>query len=395
MAQRHLDDWIDGYTTYLESLESPKAFLRWSAIATVAGALQRKCRLKWELAVDTYPNMYVVLVGPPAIGKGMAMSVTSKLLKSVGAKLAPSSCSRQALIDSLNKATNSEMLNGTVILHSSITIVASELSVFFVQKDFDLISYITKLFDCEDDFQYKTVSRGDEYIQNVFVNMLGATTPQILQKSLPPEAIGGGLLSRMVLVYGDKKGNIVPLPFMIEQDTRLYDWLEEDLDQISCLNGYFTFSPDIIEPWLKWYDLNEHSNPFKGHQHLEHYGGRRKTHFLKLMMICSASRSNAMHIELRDFERALQFLTEAEKDMPRVFSGYGRNELAPQIKSIIELVKSRKQLPIATIAKLYLGDLDDFELTKVVNSVCKAGVCRREIQGSTEFLVWNEKDVAP
>lgn len=392
MAQRHLPDWIDGYVEYLKSTESPKQFLRWSAVSTVAGALQRKCRIKWEMAVDTYPNMYVVLVGPPAIGKGMAMGITSKLLKSVGVKLAPSSCSRQALIDSLNKSTNSEMLDGNVIQHSSVTIIASELSVFFVQRDFDLISYITKLFDCEDDFLYKTVSRGDEYIKNVFLNMLGATTPQVLQKSLPPEAIGGGLLSRIVLVYGDKKGNIVPLPFMIEQDVRLYDWLEEDLDQIATLNGYFTFSPDIIEPWLRWYDANETKNPFKGQQHLEHYGGRRKTHFLKLMMICSASRSNTMHIELQDFERANRFLLDAERDMSRVFSGYGRTELASQLKSIADLLRTRRTIPVSMLAQMYLGDLDHYELSRVIGSLQRAGCVKIEIIGSVEHVTWLDKE---
>lgn len=392
MAQRHLPDWIDGYVEYLKSTESPKQFLRWSAISTIAGALQRKCRIKWEMAVDTYPNMYVVLVGPPAIGKGMAMGITSKLLKSVGVKLAPSSCSRQALIDSLNKSTNSEMLDGNVIQHSSVTIIASELSVFFVQKDFDLISYITKLFDCEDDFLYKTVGRGDEYIKNVFLNMLGATTPQVLQKSLPPEAIGGGLFSRIVLVYGDKKGNIVPLPFMVEQDARLYDWLEEDLDQIATLNGYYTFSPDIIEPWIRWYEANESKNPFKGHPHLEHYGGRRKTHLLKLMMICSASRSNTMHIELQDFERANAFLLDAEREMPKVFSGYGRSELAAQVKSIAELVRIRKTIPVSLLAQMYLGDLDHYELSRVIGSLQRAGCVKIEIIGSVEHVTWLDKE---
>ena len=65
---RVLPDWIDGYLDYTANTEPKASYRRWAAISAVAAALQRKCYL--VIGSETfYPNLYVILTGPPAARK--------------------------------------------------------------------------------------------------------------------------------------------------------------------------------------------------------------------------------------------------------------------------------------------------------------------------------------
>lgn len=61
-------DWIGAYCAHTEGLPSPEIFRLWSAISCVAGALERRVWLRARQK-DTYPNLFVLLVGPPGSGK--------------------------------------------------------------------------------------------------------------------------------------------------------------------------------------------------------------------------------------------------------------------------------------------------------------------------------------
>jgi len=55
-------DWIEDYIKYTKNTEPPILYREWSAVSTIASAMQRKCFLPWELEDIVYPNLYVVLV---------------------------------------------------------------------------------------------------------------------------------------------------------------------------------------------------------------------------------------------------------------------------------------------------------------------------------------------
>ena len=76
---RLVDDWIDKYLVYSSNTEPPAMFHLWTAISVISSVLQRKCYFPWG-TLTFYPNMYVVLVGPPAARKGTAMNIGKKIL---------------------------------------------------------------------------------------------------------------------------------------------------------------------------------------------------------------------------------------------------------------------------------------------------------------------------
>ena len=175
---RRVHNWIDGFLDYTDNTEPRVSYRKWVAISTIASVLQRKCYLKWGRETF-YPNMYIVLVGPPAARKGTAMREGKQFLNAIGVEVSADESSRQKLVQSLkqNAAGEASPDGKGMTHHASITIYSTELTVFLGYESKELLSMLCKWFDCEERYVYDTIQRGREEIPNVWANLLGATTP--------------------------------------------------------------------------------------------------------------------------------------------------------------------------------------------------------------------------
>ena len=208
MSGRLIPDWIDGFLEYTSNSEPPASYKLWTAISILSAVMQRKVFLEWG-PLTFYPNMYVVLVGPSGkCRKGTAMSFAEDFLLDMDqVHLAAESITREALIRTLSETTdNVEIAPGNLQFHSSLTIFAPELTVFLGYNNFQLMSDITDWYDCRRKWTYRTKNMGTDVIDGVYVSLFGATTPELIRTTLPLDAIGGGLTSRMIFVYEPNKG---------------------------------------------------------------------------------------------------------------------------------------------------------------------------------------------
>lgn len=374
-GKRNTDDWIDGYCELLSTTESPDIYKRWVAISTIAAALRRKCWLSWEAHVDTYPNMYIVLVGPPAIGKGMAMGPARSMLYRAGVKMSASCTTLQAMIEDLLDSTDTRIVDGNPVISSSLTVVSPEFAVFLGRNNGELCDKITDMFDCPSPWSYKTKARGLEEMEAVFLNLIGATTPGLLQATMSGEAITGGLMSRVVMVYSDKKSRIVPIPSAMSRDEALKNKLYQDLTRIADMEGKFRLAPDLVDPWVDWYTKKDVNDELAMDRRFAAYCGRRHTHVLKLMMILSASRSSEMIIRAEDFYRAIQFIGEAEGQMPKAFRGYGKNVLSDFIETARGEIENAGFIYLKDFKKRHLNDVSDEDMDRVIRVLVKIGFC--------------------
>jgi len=106
MQDRKLPDWIDGFLLYMENTEPPYSYKLWTAISVLASALQRKCFLRWG-TITFYPNMYILLVGPPSSRKGTAMGPGADLIRDANIPIATEATSLQAIMQSMMESSNS------------------------------------------------------------------------------------------------------------------------------------------------------------------------------------------------------------------------------------------------------------------------------------------------
>jgi len=362
----NIDNWINSFLEYTDNSEPPVLFRKWVAISTLAAVLQRKTWLEWGY-INFFPNMYVVLVGPPAARKGTAMGPGAKFLRKLGVKVAAEATTREALIRALKESFRPDVSSKTnkMIAHSSLTVFSPELTVFIGYNNLTLMADLADWYDAAERWTYRTKNQGTDEILGVYVNLLGATTPELLQTTLPRDAIGGGLTSRIVFVYEEKKGKLVPMPFLSDNQVRLGEDLEERLSDIHLMTGKFVITEAFLDRWTEWYTDQEENPPFDDRR-FEGYLGRRQTHILKLSMIFCAAKyrkeKERMVILKEDLEDAIKLLEETEKKMPRAFGGVGQTELAPIMDRIYQTIIIRKEIKYSELQQIFHFDANKNEL---------------------------------
>jgi hypothetical protein len=352
-------------------------FRMWTAIFCIAAVLRRKCLLPWG-SLTFYPNMYVVLVAPSGARKGTAMGPGYDMLQELGIKMTAEAITREALIRELSKSTESyiDITTGVMKLHSSLTVFSKELTVFLGYQNFQLMSDLTDWFDCSNMWTYRTKNQGVDVVDGVWVNLIGATTPAMIETAMSHEAIGGGLTSRIIFVFEHKRGKSVALPWLSPSDRELRAKLLRDLERISMFQGEFSVDTSFIGDWVPWYDAQEENPPFNDNR----FGGyfdRRAMHLLKLSMILSASHSDSMIITNDDFKRAKDVLEATEKKMPFAFSGVGRAAHADVLAQVIAEMAIVGETTFSDLLRKFYYDVDKWTLSKVLETLESMNLIRR------------------
>ncbi len=364
---RKLTDWLNSYLLFTDNSEPPELFKLWTGISVLAAALERKCHMTWEKAI--YPNLYIVIIGPSGEArKGTAVGPGLELLEELGVELSADAVTREALIRRMKNCNVvvADLETETPIMHSSITVWSPELMVFIGRNDDEFVSNLADWYDCKKKWTYETKNKGIDDIQGVWVNLIGATTPSLLGNSLAKTAIGGGLLSRMILVYGDDTMcKIVEDPRQTQQEKDLGVDLLTDLVEINQLSGPFELSDEYLYWYKNWYRaFRKAGNTLDAV--LAPYTSRRSTHLRKISMTLSAARSSDMILSVDDIVKADEILLRTEKLMHYGFQNVGRREIAEFIQSVQTYIAMEGKVTSKQLLARFYRDLSKDELKDVL-----------------------------
>src|SRR5215471_17873329 len=133
VAPRRLSPgWIENFVEKTAHFPSPKILRTWAAVSAIAGVLERKVWV--QTAGDTlYPNLYVILVARPGIGKTVMLTQVERLWREIkDLHVAPTSATRAALIDALSEAKRDVIdwsAKEPMTSFNSLQVIAGELGV--------------------------------------------------------------------------------------------------------------------------------------------------------------------------------------------------------------------------------------------------------------------------
>lgn len=385
MPSRKVNDWIEGFLELTDNTEASLNYRKWTAVSIIASALRRKCYLDWGSVGYFYPNMYIVLVGPSGARKTTAMRLGEYFLDQVGIAKSSEAITREALIQELEGALSID--GEDQYQHSSLTVFAEELTVFLGYRNDELMSNLCAWFDCKDVWTYKTKGSGTNDVIGVWVNILGATTPRLIRSNLPLDAIGGGLASRIIFVYSQRKAKTIAFPFEGPKEQKLRGKLLDDFHIISGLKGGFRFNEAFRDEWIEWYARQETEDPFMFHSHFDGYSSRRPGHLLKLCMILSSSRDNKMIIDEEIFHRAKGFLSEVEQDMTLTFQGLGASKSSDLQFQMMQAIERKKIISRAELLRLFGNDLDSMShFDEVIGLLAGKGFCKKIVIGKEKKI---------
>lgn len=307
---------------YTSELNSPEIFRLWSAITTVASSMERKCWTRNRKGT-LYPNLFVVLVASPGIGKTEAVkTVESIVTASKKINVMPRSVTQASIIDVLKRGTKS-YINGSggPVDYNASMIVNAELGTLIHAYDLEFLSILNDLYDNPEHYnqQRRHFNEGKEVlIAKPQVSMLAGTQPAFLAHLLPEEAWNMGSTSRMILIYAgafhddsDVFGSLDDLP------QRSSAWLTQRLGQFGEKSGEFHWTDEAMELFNKW--KKQKYGPVPEHSKLQHYLPRRPVDVIKLSMVSALSATGELKVRGEDFIRATDWLLAAERVMPDIF----------------------------------------------------------------------------
>lgn len=263
-----------------------------------------------------YPNLYVFLIAPPGIGKTRTtMAAKDYLIDLPEFHLAPVSMTWASLVDCLRAAKRHIIrMPDEPLDYNTMFICADELGAFIHQYDNEMIDGLSALYDPTPYSQNRRTNDLKFKIQSPQLNILAGSTPTNLMQFMPEKAWGQGFTSRVIMIFADEK--IVGDDFAqitIEKSRELV----HDLTIINSICGQFEVTEAYRTKVFDWSKLGE--PPVPSHPKLLNYISRRKVNIYKLSMVSAIDRGNALVLMEEDFNRAYQWLCEAEQFMPDIF----------------------------------------------------------------------------
>lgn len=345
---RNFENWLKAYVYHTRYSESPDPYHFWTAVATVAGALRRKVWID-QRQFQWVPNFYIILVGPPGIAaKSTSIRAGLSLLEKVeGVYFGPQSMTWQALTEALQNAQELVEIPGLpeAEVMSCLTIGISELGTFLRADDGELIDVLVSMWDGQKEvWRRQTRTQGSTIIHNAWLNIIGCTTPAWLKDNFPEVFIGGGLTSRILFVYADKKRQLVAYPGDLIKATEYEqeaDRLVSDLQHIANLRGEYRLDSDARSWGIAWYERHW-TKPRAAHLASDRFDGyyaRKQTHIHKTAIVLAAAKRDELVILKEDLEEADMLITSLEGNMLQVFSSIGVAPEAKNNSAIVNLVK--------------------------------------------------------
>ncbi len=296
-------DFISDFFQLTQDDISPEIFRRWSAIALIAGALERRVWVRTGNLV-TFPNLYTLLVAPPGVGKYIIETVRQLWTEAVepGTKLpvfhvAPDSMTKASLVDNMAKAKTTRLLpGGGMMTYHSLLVAAEEFSVLLPAYDMEYIGTLNSIYNNKP-FHEETRRHGPAQqvkIELPQLNLLGGVQPSFLGSVLPEDIF-----------------HTSEIPHEARRNLLL------KLGKISQLHGEVSWSSEAQAHFGAWHLAG--GPPVPQHSKLNHYVRNRSMNIIKLAAVSCVSRGHLLKIELVDVQRAIEWLLEAERLMPDIF----------------------------------------------------------------------------
>lgn len=390
-----------------EADDTPYLYRQWSAISLVAGALERRV---WTivgrqggLPRRTYPNLYVLLIGAPGVGKFIVNTVrelwrntkepgSQKLAFHVG----DSNMTKASMLDGYIKCIRSFLPpNGSPYEYNSMLIAAEEFGVFLPSNDTSFIAMLNDIYNAPD-FYSETRRHGpakEVHIDNPILNILGGAQPVWMKTIFPEEAWGMGLFSRIIMVYATSGEPIDPFGEGFDRPI-VRQQLVNELNRLSILYGELKWSEAARRTMTVWHVAG--GPPAPTHSKLEHYCRRRTQHAIKLALVSAVSRTGKCGlIEEIDVVRAIAWLTEAEKLMPDIFRamiGQSDHDVIEELyRYMVNMYATNKRQPIhERFLVMFLSRrVPSDKVFKIIEAAERSGMITRI--GGTETYRPNER----
>ena len=360
-------DFIQEYTKLVTPCtESPIIYHDWAILTSIGAMLSRNVWL--EFGIDNiYPNMYTVLLGPAAGRKSSAINFAKKFLELTGFReFAKDKSSKEKFLSDLARGFGKKQVISPTEVEallmagedeldlagpaSNVLISAGELLDFLGPADQQFITLLTNLWDNLPKYEQPKLTGHDVKVSKPTVSLLGGATSTSFSAVFPPEIIGGGMMSRLIIVKGDGRRQALTIPPPPSLETMAI--LVELFIEMRKLKGAITYSP---EAFALIDEIYKAEHPLSSTR-FETFVGRRHVQLHKLCLILACTElTNVIGPELVIYANTL--LHDVEQTMQSALGEFGLSEINNKANSILRMLESSP----ANVAILWTALAGDFK----------------------------------
>lgn len=323
--KRNYPNFIEAYKGLFDDGFVPPQFTEWAAISVVAAALERKVWLPWG-NFKFFPNMYILFVAKPGIGKSSAINPAVGMLRDLkqhgeALNILPSQITEAKLIDLMAK-NHRKFTHGTTVKEQCAGyFYASEASACLKDLYGGFINTITSFYDCDDNFQKATMGGGERptNLRNICFNLLAGSTFDYLGKLITDDNIMGGFASRLTYIIQEEYfARDMSWESRGAKNSKKIDRykLMQDLAKIQSIVGPYSADKEFAGKWNKWAPEFDKFHQSQKNEKLQSLLARKPTIIRKLPMIISAAESGDRVLRGHHWDRAMELMNEAEKQLP-------------------------------------------------------------------------------
>ena len=375
-----MERFTEKYLEYAkEFTDCPDVFLRWGAFLAISASLSRKVYVEIG-AWNQSPNLWIVLIGKSSSHKSTAISRVEDLIESIDIdRLAPSEFSAESILKALSE-------------NSTRLFIFDEAKSFFdsMAKTYNqgLNALLTTLYR-KPNYTRSTLKHGMITIQNAYLSMGMATTPEWLRESLvdAEKSAMSGFLSRFLMVPYTGQGN-TPYPKPPPHDLVKFGGLKDMLRSFQRIEQPFIYTPEADEAFNAWFveitEREHKAQPILG-AFYEHF---KNEAIHKLAVILAIDRGER-EITRSAFGEAVSALAYVEEMLPSLVEDLTSDKMEQGRKKIKEFIRSKGMCRREALAD-YVHIHGDF-LTRYLSGLEADGLIKSsKVQGKTKSVTMLE-----
>ena len=312
------DGWFHRYLSYMNAThnEMPLPFHFLSLAVVMGHALGFQVWGKVAANVMVYPNINALLLGPAGgVRRGEGSKLAIRVARLAGLNVMEGKATPEGLLDELRD-------------HQQVLLYVEELSMLLSKRDYmrPMIPLLTKLLlNSGGPVEERTrTAREKITIERANLSFLATSAPDWFIDSIPEEAYGGGLMSRLTVCYLPGREVIYIDPNAEDDGGEFFVSMATEMCQLLAHTppGHMKFTRDAVDVLLPWYQENERR--LIADERLNPHRNRLPANVIRLAIILSVSCGERVISRAR-FEQAVKLL---EWFAPTVWAMYGYTDAA-------------------------------------------------------------------
>lgn len=374
-------NWVDSVMEATAEAESPRAFIRWAALSSIAAVVADRVYLD-KFYYKLYPNVYVLLVAKSGLRKGFPAALAKTLVSLVdNTRVISGRNSIQAIIKDL--ATTVTKPKKAPLTKAHGFIVSGELSTTFIE-DPQTLTILTDLHDGHyhtEGWKNTLKGTGVESLKDISLSLLGAINQTHFKDMVKRKDITGGFIARTIIVEETQralKNPLIVAPKNLLDVQKLVDYLRK----LGDINGAFTWEAEAADFYGEWYKT------FEPESLEDDTGTANRIHdqILKVAMLLSLARCPELILRRSDIEEAMTLLEKAIETATGVMKGQGESDFGPKIKIVLDELDSREGHTItrSELLRKHWGDFTSIELSIIIGTLEQAKAITVMTKGKDE-----------